>query len=550
MVMINTTINEMNGLIRKKLARKDYEDLCFRYGIDIEGDEDYLNFELTSDRIELASKFSLAWLLGQLIGVKVHRTETVSTKKLPVEIKNAHRPFVNLLHVKLTEPLGDKVKELLVLQDKFDKTVGRNRHSAAIGIFDFSRIKFPIVYKEDNPAKISFTPLGSASPKSYNEIITDTEKGRMYKNLLKEGPVVWKQADEKIFALPPIINADFSSVIDTTKSLLVDITGNNKDAVNSLTKALIFNLQFLGEVTVIKPTYSDKKNDPNLDFKQNKFFLDNTNISNILGENNVSLKEAFRILKAMDYEVIEEKSGLMILPPFYRQDVIHQVDIIDDILRFYGVQNIKPIESNSYTLGSKLYGSESIENIRSLMIGFGYQELDLNVLTNEGCQFKKTGIPAENYAALIGQKSGDITMARANLLPELLRTISNNLHKKFPQSLFDIGFVLKKSSADVMFSNELRLCIGYCGLTSNLSDILVILRKLFKDTFGDEKLSIQSDGKSDGFEKMFIKGRGGLMYFGNKKIGVIGEVHPRVLNEFGIELPTSVAEIYLEQLSL
>ncbi len=550
MVMINTTMNEMNVLIKKRLTRKDYEDICFRYGIDIEGDDNYLNFELTSDRIELASKFSLAWLIGQLINVKVHRTETVLAKKLSVNIENTHRPFVNLLYVKLTEPLGNKIKELLTLQDKFDKTVGRNRHSAAIGIFDFSKIKFPIEYREDDPAKISFTPLDSASPKSFEEIMTNTEKGRMYKNLIKNRPIVWRQADEKIFAMPPIINADFSSVTNTTKSLLVDITGNNKETVNALTKALIFNLQFFGEVTVIKPTYSDKKNDPNLNFKQNKFFLDNTNISNLLGENSISLKEASRILKTMDYKVFEEKSGLIVLPPFYRQDVIHQVDVIDDILRFYGVQNIKPIESNLYTLGSKLRGSESIENIRSLIVGFGYQELDLNILTNEEYQFKKTGILAENYAALIDQKSGDITMARANLLPELLRTISNNLHKKFPQSLFDIGFVLKKSGADVMFSNELHLCMGYCGLTSNLSDILVVLRKLLKDTFGDEKLSIHSDEKSDGFEKMFIKGRGGSAYFGNKKIGVVGEVHPRVLNEFGIELPTSVAEINIEQLLL
>lgn len=549
MVMINTTIEEMCRLLKKKLSRKEFEELCFRYGMDLEGEGEYLNFEVTSDRIEIISKVSLAAVLGQLIGVKTHRNEAILAKKQEVIINPTHRPFVNLLQVKLKEPISANLPELLVMQDKFDKTVGRNRTSAAIGMFDSSKIKFPITYEETTSDKVSFIPLGLNAKKSYNEILESTEKGKTYGNLLKERPIVWKQQNGDIFALPPIINADFASVTKDTKNLLVDITGNNKDAVNSLTKALIYNLQFFGEVSIIKPEYKDKKINTELTFNQNKFLLDASNVSTLLGVD-MPLTEITRILKAMDYQVDKEKSGLSIIPAFYRQDVIHQVDIVDDILRFYGVQNIKQSEPHSYTFGSRLPNSEILDNITSLLIGFGYQELDLNVLTTESYQFIKTCIKSDNYAPLIGQKSGEISMARANLSGEILRFISNNLHKKFPQKIFDIGFVLSKTDVDVVFENKLRFSICSCSLDSNISEIKGIVEKVIKESFNGEELTIKKDDVLDGFKGLFIQGRSGLLYYGNKKIGVIGEVHPKVLNAFKIELPVSLAEIYLNELGL
>ncbi len=550
MVMINTTITEMNALLRKKLSRKDFEDLCFRYGIDLEGDGEYLNFEVTSDRIEIISKFSVAYLLGQLIGVNVHRTEAVSSKKMDVIIKNTHRPFVNLLYVKLDESAGENLGEILTIQDKFDKTIGRNRSSAAIGIFDFSKLKFPVVYEEIESSKVLFVPLGFNSKKNYQEIISETEKGRAYSGLLKNKPIIWKQKDGEIFAMPPIINADFASVTKDTRDLLIDITGNNKDAVNSLTKALMLNLQFLGGVSVIKPKYEGNVIDTHLDFKMDKFFLNESNILNLLGVE-MSIVEISKILKSMGYEVLQDKLGVVVTPPFYRQDVIHQVDIIDDILRFYGVENIKQVKPHSYTVGEKSENSETLDNITSLLVGFGYQELDLNVLTSEDYQFKRTGIKAEDYAPLIGQKSGDITMARSNLLGEMLRFLSNNLHKKFPQKLFDIGFVLARSNkTEVLFENRLRLSICCSDIDSTITETQGIIYKLLRDNFGDKNIKIKKDATLDGFAGALIDGRDGFIYYGAKKIGVMGEVHPRVLNEFKIETPVSMAEIYLDSLGL
>ncbi len=549
MVMINTTIKEMNALLRKNLNRDDYNELCFKYGIDLEGDGEYLNFDMSSDRIELCSKYSVAFLLGQLLGIKVRKSDAVTSKHADITIRNTERPFVNVLYVKLNSVLGGGVDELITIQDKLDKAAGRDRKLAAVGMFDHTKIKFPIEYSEAGKNEVKFAPLGSHGEKTYEQILEDTDKGRHYGHLLGKKPVVWRQKDGKIFALPPLINAGFASITEETKSIVVDITGTDRSSVNSLTKALIFNLQFFGEVSVLKPKYVDPKNDTHIDFKPERFFLYEKDVSELLGVE-IPLKNVKDILMRFDYQIETMQGGLMVVPPYYRQDMIHQVDIVDDVLRAYGVNNIKTDDRRTYTPGRLLPNAAAIELIRDSIIGFGYQELDLNVFTNETYQFKKTGINPVDYASFLGTKSSESTMARSNIVPEALRFISNNLHKRFPQKIFDVGFVVSKADTDVNFVDKARLCMLSCGAEANMSEMVVMLEKLLNEAVGVGKLRLSDENDLDGLAKMIIKGRGGIIYYADKKIGVLGEIHPRVLNEFGIELPAAFAEVYMDELGL
>ena len=550
MVMINSSIEEMNRILRKKLSRKDYDDVCFKYGIDLTGDDGYMNFELTSDRLEIVSKYALANLIADMLGFSVHRNSTISSKKLEVTVKKSERPFVNTLFVKLDKMIGGSIQELVEIQNKLDSTIGRNRKMAAIGIFDYDKLEFPITYSTRKKGDISFVPLGYNSEKRYDAVMLETKQGLEYGKLISGEPAVWTQKDGKIVSLPPVINADFCSVTNETKTLFVDITGTDRHAVNSVTNALAFNLQFFGSVEVVSPSYSSKDIDTGFSLKSEKFNLNQDNISSILGIE-IPLKKVASILKAFDYEVHEDNGdSLIIVPPFYRQDIIHQVDIVDDVVRMFGINELPSSELRTYTVGSRLANYRAVENIRNLMIGSGYQELELNVLTNETIQFEKTGIPSSNYAPLIDIKSGDITMTRVNVLPEMLRFVSNNLNKRFPQNLFDIGYVVRKSDADVLFDNQLRLTIISCGKTANVSDIVTVVRRVLSDTFTDAKPSFVKDDDLDGFSKMMIKGRAGFINYNGQNIGIVGEVHPKVLNEFGLEMPASVAEIYLDRLGL
>ena len=547
MVIIDSKISKLNAIMRRNLSADDYAKLCFQYGIDMEGSGDDFSFELTSDRMEIISEHSLAYLFSCLLRGKTHRNEAIASSKADITIEKTHRPFVNLLSVKLNEPVGDNIKELMALQDKLDRTIGRNRRMAAIGMFDLSELKFPLVYKEREKNAVSFVPLGQLEKRTFSEIMSDTNQGREYASLVKDKSIIWEQKDGKIFAMPPIINADFASISGKTTNILIDITGMEKGAVNSMTIALIFNMQFFGDVKVLKPEYKVKELDPLLKIKENEFSLSLEKIKNILGiELNIS--EVSEALKAFDYAVTKAKSDFKVKVPFYRQDVIHQVDIIDDILRFVGVDRIKEAPIRTPLIGERLPGARKIDSVRDVILGFGYQETELNVLTNEKIQFSKTLINPENYAPLVGIKSGEITMARANILPEMLRFVSNNLNKKFPQNLFDVGYVLEGSDGEIPFINRLKLCILSCGKDSNLTAVYGVVKKVLSDSFGIQDVKLAEPPKSHAFIKTFIHGRMGELHADGTNIGTIGEVHPEVLNNFGIELPVSACEIDLYKL--
>ncbi len=476
MVVINSSIDEMNGLLGAKLTLKDYQDISFKYGLDLESDGEYLNFELTSDRTELISKYALAFLLAQFFGSNVKRHDKLSlTKDKNIIIKKTDRTFVNILRVKLGKPIGNALKDLIGIEEKLDFVVGRKRASAAIGMFDVSKIKFPITYSEVDKSDVNFVPLGKTETQNYKEIINGTEQGRTYSSLVGTKAVVWLDSKGRIFAMPPIINADFSSITEDTKEILLDITGPSRSAVNTLTKSLIFNLQFFGEVTVIQPSQASGSIDTKLSFEQANFSLDTDYVKRTLGID-VRIADLVKVLKSADYKVSISNKNLVVTPKFYRQDVIHQVDILDDILRFLGVDKLSTPPIRTYTAGKKLDGTHAQDDIRDTLIGLGYEEMDLNVLTNKSTQLEKTAVKSTDYAGVIESKSGEINMVRLNLFPEMLRFISNNMHKRFPQNLFEIGTIIKAENCDVSFKNRIKLCIVSCSEVSNLSVVRLVCK--------------------------------------------------------------------------
>ncbi len=547
MVMLNYTLDEINRVLGKKVRIEDYERIAFKYGLDLDINGEAMNFELTSDRIDIASKYSLSHIFAPELSVNLKRDTKIGKGNPIVIIEKTHRPFVNLLHVKLRKKVGSDFQEIIKMQERLDKNVGRNRRKAAIGFFDYKSIKFPIKYCIEKPEKVSFVPLGYTSNKNYFDIIKDTKQGQEYGELLNGKPIIWVDSENKIIAIPPIINSDINSINENTQEMLVDITGTDIATVNSITSILIYNLQFLGSVAKITPSYKDKLISTKFSVKTHTFILNEESIKSLLGVH-IQKSTVKSALESMDYSVKISKNDIIINPPFYRQDIMHQVDIIDDIMRSIGVDKITEVLPHSYTEGGFLKDHYINDSIKEILVGFGYQEIDINVLTNEKYQFEDTFLKGEDYVSLIHLKSGDVTMAAKNIFPELLRLISNNLHKKFPQNIFSLSDVVEIGYSDVIFKNNKKLSIVSCSKDVNVTDTLSIIKKVLADSFMIDDIKAEYCGEE--FSRTFINGRGYYIYAGEKNIGVAGELHPRVLNAFGVELPISIAEIDIEKLLL
>jgi phenylalanyl-tRNA synthetase beta chain len=543
MVMLNYSLDEMNRIIGKKLKLEDYKRIALKFGLDLDEGENTLNFELTSDRIDIVSKYSLAHVFATQLGIKMKKHGIIGIEKHGVLIEKTGREFVNVLHVVLDEKIGDKLSEILAIQERLDRNVGRNRKKSAIGLFDYEKISFPLRYCEVLKDKLNFIPLGHSSLKNYDEIVKDVKQASEYKNLIPKKPIVWIDNTSSIIAMPPIINADKYSVTENTRELFIDITGIDKETVNAVTKILIYNLQFLGKVSIMEAKYKSNSISTNLSLETYDFYLNEESIKSVLGTD-ISKEQAMKMLSAMDYDIKSLGKDIIVKPPFYRQDVMHQVDIIDDIMRSFGVDNINGIIPHSYTEGGFLPNHYTLQSIKELLIGFGYQEIDINALTNERYQFINSFMEGEDYASLLQLKSGEVTMVAKYAFPELLRLISNNLHKKFPQNIFSLSEVVERGNSDVDFNNRLKLSLVSCEKDVNVAGTLSIIKKVFSDCFIIDNISTKYLGSK--YDKTFIKGRAYSILSNEKEVGFAGEVHPRVLNSFGIELPISLAEIYVD----
>ncbi|MDP8012701.1 MAG: hypothetical protein RAK22_01190, partial [Nanoarchaeota archaeon] len=300
------------------------------------------------------------------------------------------------------------------------------------------------------------------------------------------------------------------------------------------------NLGEIGSVSVLKLKYKEKEIDTDLSFDGKIFFLNSENIEKVTGVK-IPLDEAGRLLSKAGFSVKKEKDHLRVYSPYYRQDVIHQVDLVDDIIRMYGVDLLGIDERRSYIKAMKSRYYHITEMIRDQMVGLGFQETDLNVLTSERYQFELTGLKAEDYVRIVSSRSNLNTMVRKNIFPEGIRFISNNLNKRFPQNIFDIGYVVElDKNADTHFSNRLKLMAMQCGADADLTFMIQSLRILMRNVFGKE---ISIDEKND--SSFLIDGRRGSVILDGKSVGVIGEVHPSVLNKFGVNMPISMFEIYL-----
>jgi len=128
---------------------------------------------------------------------------------------------------------------------------------------------------------------------------------------------------------------------------------------------------------------------------------------------------------------------------------------------------------------------------------------------------------------------------RNSLLPGLLQILSENKHYEYPQRLFDVGRVVadRKSLAE-----EQRLAAVSCNARADFTEAKSYVESL-----------LASLGVEPSFRAVkhpsFLDGRAAAVVVNKKEIGVVGEIHPEVLTNFGVDLPVAAFEFGLKALT-
>jgi phenylalanyl-tRNA synthetase beta chain len=464
----------------------------------------------------------------------------------------AIRPYIACAVIKNVHLTDSIIRGLMHLQEKLDQTYGHSRQKTSIGIYNFDLIKPPIEYTTVKPKEIMFTPLGFTEKMTPEEVLEKHPKGCEYGHIVKRGhqkyPILF-DADGKVLSLPPIINSDdLGKVTESSTNLLIEVTGTIHatvlNALNIVTTMLIDRGGKAYSTTIHYPDNTEypKKQVTTPNFNNNTMPLSVEYTNKILGLN-LTAKQITELLKTAGFNAQKmSETDISVITPFYRVDIMHQVDIIEDIAIAYGYNNITPNWREIPTIGKTKPNQHLINLTRDLMIGLGYQETLNTTLTNPETLFNKMNTPKTPIIELHDPKVTTMTCLRNWLLPELMEFLSNNKSVEFPQKIYELGKVTQPNQ-----TNETRI---------QEDEYLAAVPTHPNASFSEIKSTLDSFFANIGVEwqiketthPTFIEGRTGQITIDNQDIGIIGEISPQVLENWNLENPTAAFEINLQKI--
>ncbi len=522
------------------------QDRIAMFGTTLESfNDEEIELEIFPDRPDMLSYqgFKRAFLgfLGRKTGLKkykINKPEKNYKVIIDSSVKNI-RPYTVCAIVKRLKLNDEKIKELIDIQEKLHTTLGRNRKKVAIGIYPLEKIKLPITYKALEPDKIKFRPLETNREMSGLQILQKHPAGKDYAHLLSGKPKfpIFIDSNKNILSMPPIINSHLTGKItENTKEVFIECSGSNLKVLKKCLNIIVTSLMDMkGEVYAMELKYKKKLITPNLNTEKRKISLENTN--KLLGLN-LNEKQLKSLLEKMGYNY--SKGSVEI--PAWRTDILHEVDLIEDVAIAYGYENFVPEIPKVSTIGQEDPKEIIKRRISEVLVGLNLLEVSNYHLTNKRDQFRNMGISErqEKDYIEVEESKTDYTILRKDLTHYLLKVLSNNIDSEYPQRIFEIGTTFELCEEGYLRESE-NLAVTLAP--GNFTEIRQILEYVFRML--DLEISLK---EVEEFPQYFIEGRVGEITFNNKSIGFIGEIHPKILKNWRIKMPVALLEINLEQI--
>ncbi len=472
------------------------------------------------------------------------RRYKVSGKAGMVDARSAPkiRPYIAASVVKKLKLDDAAIKSIMLAQEKLDETVGRDRKVTSIGLYRFDKLEMPLVYSTTESDESAFVPLGFRRMMTPSEILTEHPKGLEYGHIIEEGKrfPIFKDAKGKVLSLPPVANSDdLGKVGEDTKNVLVEVTGTDRREVSRVLTLITLCLADRGgKIFSVDVDYGDRKETyPKLE--PIKVRVNIGEMESLLG---FKVKELRTLLAKMHYDIVSsKKEELVVEAPPYRWDIMHPVDVFEDVAVAYGFDRIEPRDPKVATYGGLDQNELLSDKVREILIGIPLVETINMVLTNPTFQRYSMNLETLKLVEIMNPMSESYSCLRAWIIPSLVELLSKNTHRDYPQSIFEVGEVVVPSGNYLGSDTKLKVSCMIAKSDATFTEIKKVLDAL-----------LRSFGKKYGVKRLshgsFIKGRCGSVLVSGKKAGFIGELHPQVLENWGIKVPVCAFEIDLETL--
>jgi len=546
----------------------------FELGLEYEGETEDgdLRFEFEPDRLDRLSvegvARSLRYQYGDDRGVYVPKTNdadwTIQVEDVPDE-----RPYVTGAVVRGLDLDEASLDSLIQLQEKLHATMGRKRAKGAIGVHDLTMLKGGEAADDGEGKSVRYTgidrdgdtfvPLEGDAEMTPGEVLEDHHIGTEYADLVTEYdrvPAIYDSIG--LFSFPPVVNGRRTEVSTDSRDLFIEMTGTDQWTIDHMLNVVCYALDARGgTIEDVRVEYEDAPEEYSAELVRPDFSTKTKTVAHDRIERTLGIE-----LAEADVIDLLERSGLegesteaegvaaydVTIPP-YRVDVLHPVDVIDDVGRAYGFNDLEPRYPDVGTIGGRHERSRLETAVRSSLVGLGFQDLLNFHLTSADELFDRMALDrdadalgAERPARVRNPYSEDYTVVRTWLLPSILQVLENNTHRRYPQDLAEVGFVAHRDSATNTGVAEARHVAGALARHDvSYEDAKARLQALVGD-FDAALATPPTDHPS------FIDGRTAVVEIDGDAVGVIGELHPAVLVEHDLELPVVGFEFELSPL--
>ena len=442
----------------------------------------------------------------------------------------------------------DILLTLIQSQEKLCFNFGRKRKTIAMGIYRNDLIQYPIHYDGADPDKTHFVPLHMEEDLTLREILEKHPKGQEYGYIIKDKPVYPYLYDNagKTLSMPPVINSAFVGAVEIgDNNLFVEMSGPILKDILLCASIMAVDMADLGftiePVKVIYPYETEFGKEITVPY----YFQDSQSctvqeIKHVLGED-INVEDAKDALLRMGVYSVSEGDTIHITCPEYRNDFLHPVDVVEDVMIGYGLENFEPTIPRDFTVGRLTPAEELGRKVKDIMVGMGFQEMIYNYLGSRREYVDNMHIKGDKVIMISNPMSENFEAVRPSIIPSLLESESVSGHATYPHKIFEVGKVAYLEPSDnsgTVTRNSLGFMSADGSVTFNDANSFINTLMYFLRT--EYTLAVPED------DPRFIPGRCADIIVGGKKIGIFGEVHPAVLESWGCGMPAIVAEIDLD----
>lgn len=257
----------------------------------------------------------------------------------------------------------------------------------------------------------------------------------------------------------------------------------------------------------------------------------------------LSIEEIASILNRLEIETEIKDDYLMAKVPDTRLDLNIEEDLIEEVARIYGYQNITPKKlAGTLTVGGRPKFRNVESKVKNILFGLGYSEfMTYSFISPDSYKKSNYDENEKNIIKLLNPLGEDYSVMRTSLVPSMIDSLAKN-YARGNENVggFEIGNTFIPTD-DMLPSENLKLTLGFY----DLGDFYYLKESIEKVLWylGIDNLETLRVKKS-----YLHPGRSAEIILNKESLGVMGEIHPEVLKNYGLKKRAYVAELDFDKI--